>query len=72
MEQKTKQQTQSGILKYKIVIILAILPVVLALYTNGGNISGIITSLTSSVFPVAFTLLTWGIAVQQLVHLRKK
>jgi len=72
MEQKTKQQNQSSIMKYKTVIILAILPVVLALYANGGNISGIITSLTSSIFPVAFILLTWGIAVQQLVHLRKK
>ena len=72
MTQQVQNTTKSSILKYKTVIALVILPVLLALYVNGGNISGIITSLTSSVFPVAFTLLTWGIAVQQLVHIRRK
>jgi len=72
MTQQVQNTTKSSILKYKTVIALVILPVLLALYANGGNISGIITSLTSSIFPVAFTLLTWGIAVQQLVHMRRK
>jgi hypothetical protein len=72
MTQQVQNTTKSSILKYKTAIILAILPVVLALYANGGNASGIITTLSSGVFPVAFTLLTWGIAVQQLVHNRKK
>ena len=72
MAQQLQNKTQSSVVKYKTVIALALLPVVLALYVNGGNISGIITSLTSSVFPVALTALSWGIAVQQFVHIRKK
>ena len=72
MAQQLQNKTQSSVVKYKTVIALALLPVVLALYVNGGNISGIITSLTNSVFPVALTALSWGIAVQQFVHIRKK
>jgi hypothetical protein len=53
-------------------MILAILPVVLAMYANGADISGLLTTLTSGVFPIAFTSLSWGIAIQQLVHLRRK
>ncbi len=70
--QVQKQYGKSSIAKYKMVIILAILPVVLAMYTNGAEISGLLTTLTSGIFPVAFTLLSWGIAVQQLVHIRRK
>ncbi len=72
MTQQLKNTTKSSILKYKTVIALVIIPVLLALYVNGGNASGIITTLTSGVFPVAMTLFTWGIAVQQLVHMRRK
>ncbi len=72
MTQQLKNTTKSSILKYKTVIALVILPVLLALYVNGGNASGIITTLSSGVFPVAMTLFTWGIAVQQLVHMRRK
>ena len=72
MAQQLQNKTKSSILKYKTVIALALLPVVLALYVNGGNVPGIITTLTSGVFPVAMTSLSWGIAVQQLVHNRKK
>ncbi len=72
MTQQVQNTTKSSILKYKTVIALVILPVLLALYVNGGNASGIITTLTSGVFPVAMTLFAWGIAVQQLVHVRRK
>jgi hypothetical protein len=67
-----KQHGTSSIAKYKYVMILAILPVVLAMYANGADISGLLTTLTSGVFPIAFTSLSWGIAIQQLVHLRRK
>jgi hypothetical protein len=67
-----KQHGESSIAKYKYVMILAILPVVLAMYANGADISGLLTTLTSGVFPIAFTSLSWGIAIQQLVHLRRK
>jgi hypothetical protein len=70
--QVQKQHGKSSIAKYKMVIILAILPVVLAMYANGADISGLLTTLTSGVFPIAFTSLSWGIAIQQLVHLRRK
>jgi len=72
MTQQLQNTTKSSILKYKTVIALVIIPVLLALYVNGGNASGIITTLTSGVFPVAMTLFTWGIAVQQLVYIRRK
>ena len=67
-----EKQSVSSIAKYKIALILAILPVALALYANSGNISGIIQTMTSGVFPVAFTTLTWGLAVQQIMQQRKK
>jgi len=67
-----KQHGISSITKYKYVMILAILPVVLAMYANGADISGLLATLTSGVFPIAFTSLSWGIAIQQLVHLRRK
>ena len=72
MTQQLQNQTKSSIQKYKTVIALVLLPVVLALYVNGGNVPEIITTLTSGVFPVAMTTLSWGIAVQQLVHVRRK
>jgi hypothetical protein len=67
-----KQHGTSSNAKYKYVMILAILPVVLAMYANGADISGLLATLTSGVFPIAFTSLSWGIAIQQLVHLRRK
>ncbi len=72
MTQQPQNTTKSSILKYKTIIALVIIPVLLALYVNGGNASGIITTLTSGVFPVAMTLFTWVIAVHQLVHIRRK
>jgi len=72
MTQQVQNKTRSSIIKYKTVIALALLPVVLALYVNGGNASEIITTLSSGIFPVAMTLFSWGIAVQQLVHMRRK
>jgi hypothetical protein len=72
MEQIEKQHGQSSLSKYKAVIVLTILPVVLALFANGVDIMGILPTLTSGIFPIAFTLLSWGIAVQQLVHIRRK
>ena len=69
MEQK---QGESSISKYKTVIILAILPVILALYANSVNVSEIPQTISNGMYPVAFTLLSWGIAVQELMHIRKK
>ena len=76
-EQKMSNQIQekkavSSISKYMTVLILAILPVAFSLYANSGNVSGIIQTLTSGIFPVAFTALTWGLAVQQIMQIRKK
>ena len=72
MKQIEKQYGQSSLLEYKTVIALTILPVVLALFANGVDIMGILPTLMSGIFPIAFTLLSWGIAVQQLVHIKRK
>jgi len=67
-----EKKNQSSISKYKTVLILAILPVALSLYANSGNISGVLQTLSSGVFPVAFVALSWGMAVQQIIQIRKK
>ena len=67
-----QKQGKSSISKYKTVIILAILPVILALYANSVNVSEIPQTISSGLYPVAFTILSWGIAVQELMHIRKK
>ena len=67
-----QKQGESSISKYKTVIILAILPVILALYANSVNVSEIPQTVSSGIYPVAFTILSWGIAVQELMHIRKK
>ena len=71
-EQFQKKQSVSSIAKYKYVIILVILPVVLAMYANRADISRLLPTLTNGVFPIAFTVLSWGIAIQQLVHIKRK
>jgi hypothetical protein len=53
-------------------LILALLPVALALYANSVNIAEIPQSISSGVYPVAFTLLSWGMAIQQLIQIKKK
>lgn len=54
------------------VVVLALLPIVLAAYSNNGmSIQGISSVLASGVFPIGFTLLSWGIAVKLALTLRK-
>ena len=71
-KQLHEKKSESSIAKYKFVLILAILPVALALYANSGNLSGIVQTMTSGVFSVAFTALTWGLAIQQIMQIKKK
>jgi hypothetical protein len=71
-DQIHEKKSGSSIAKYKTVLILAILPVILALYANSVNMAGIFQTLSSGVFPVAFTALSWGIAAQQLIQIKKK
>ena len=71
-KQISEKKIESSISKYKTVLILAILPVALSLYANSGNFSGILQTITSGVFPVAFTALSWGIAVHQIMQIKKK
>ena len=69
--QVQKQHNESSISKYKTPIALVILPVVLALYANSGNVGEIPSTLTSGIFPIAFTMLSWGIAAKLVHKLRK-
>ena len=71
-DQIHEKKSESGIAKYKTVLILAILPVILALYANSVNMAGVFQTLSSGVFPIAFTTLSWGIAIQQLIKIQKK
>lgn len=64
-------QNTSGISKYKSVIALVSLPVALALIANNFDIQSIPTVLTSGVFTVGFTLLSWGMAARLAYKLRK-
>jgi hypothetical protein len=54
------------------VIGLAVLPIVLAAYSsNGMSVQAIPSVLSSGVFPIGFTLLSWGIAAKIGLKLRK-
>jgi hypothetical protein len=51
---------------------LAVLPIALAAYSNNGlSIQTIPSVLSSGVFPVGFTLLSWGLAAKIGLKLRK-
>ena len=62
---------ESSISRYKFVIALVLLPVALALYTTGMELSSVPAALTSGVFPIGFTLMSWGIAAKLVQNLRK-
>jgi hypothetical protein len=54
------------------VIGLAVLPIALAAYSNGGmSVNAIPSVLSSGVFPIGFTLFSWGIAAKLALQLRK-
>jgi len=69
---QTKQEGLSATRKKVGVVGLAILPIVMAAYSsNGFSIQGIASVLSSGVFPIGFTLLSWGIAAKIGLNLRK-
>jgi len=53
------------------VIGLAVLPIVLAVYSNNGGIQAIPSVLASGVFPIGLTVLSWGLAAKLGLKLRK-
>jgi len=54
------------------VIGLAALPVVAAMYSSGGMaLEQVPQILTSGVFPIGFTVFSWGIAAKMALKLRK-
>jgi len=61
----SKRQQKMG------VIGLAVLPIVLAVYSNNGGIQEIPSVLSSGVFPIGFTALSWGLAAKLGLKLRK-
>jgi len=69
---QTKQDGSSTVQKKLVVIGLAVLPIALAAFSNNGiSINEIPSILTSGVFPIGFTLLSWGLAVKLGLKLRK-
>ncbi|MGI0069541.1 MAG: hypothetical protein ACREA3_10540 [Nitrosotalea sp.] len=69
---ETKQDGTSTTRRKLSVVGLAVLPIVLAIYSNNGvSIQGIPSVLSSGVFPIGFTLLSWGIAAKLALQLRK-
>ena len=69
--QVIRQKSGSVISRYKSPIAMAVLPVAIALFTNSGDITNVPSVLTSGVFPIGFTLLSWGIAAKLAYKLRK-
>ena len=70
----TELQNQHGALtvqKKVTVIGLAALPIALAAYSNGISVQGISLALTSGVFPISLTLLSWGLAAKIGLKFRK-
>jgi hypothetical protein len=69
------QKNQTGALtvqKKMTVIGLAALPIALAAYSNNGiSVQGISSALTSGVFPIGLTLLSWGLAAKIGLKIRK-
>jgi hypothetical protein len=70
MAQEQQTQQKSSISKYLIPLILVVMPVAIALGQDT-TISGIIPAMTGSAYPIAFTLLSWGIAAK-LIHDSRK
>jgi len=69
---ETKQDGTSTTQNKVGVVGLAVLPIALAVYSNSGiSFSEIPSILTSGVFPIGFTLLSWGLAVKLGLKLRK-
>jgi hypothetical protein len=69
---EAKQDNASTIQRKLTVVGLAVLPIVLAVYSNNGmSIQGISSTLSNGVFPIGFTLLSWGIAAKLALKLRK-
>lgn len=68
----TNQDGALTVKKKVTVIGLAILPIALAAYSNNGiSVQGISSVLTSGVFPLGFTLLSWGLAAKIGLKIRK-
>ena len=68
---KTTQHGALTVQKKVTVIGLAILPIALAAYSNGISFQGISSVLASGVFPIGFTLLSWGLAAKIVLKNRK-
>jgi len=66
-----QQQSRKSISKYFAAIILAILPVALALSEPQTTLSGVIPAMTSGAYPLAFTALSWGLVVKLVLDSRK-
>jgi len=71
-ELQTNQKSALTVQKKMTVIGLAALPIALAAYSNNGiSVQGISSALTSGVFPIGLTLLSWGIAGKIGLKIRK-
>jgi len=69
---ETKQNGVSTAQRKLTVVGLAVLPIILAVYSNNGvSLQGISSTLSSGVFPIGFTLLSWGIAAKLALKSRK-
>ena len=68
IQEKTSENTKTKLG----VIGLVALPIVAAMYSSGSMaLEQVPQILTSGVFPIGFTLFSWGIAVKMAMKLRK-
>ena len=71
-ELQTNQKSALTVQRKITVIGLAALPLALAAYSNNGiSVQGISSALTSGVFPIGLTLLSWGLAAKIGLKIRK-
>ncbi len=65
-------QNNASKTKSKIGVIgLVVLPIALAVYSNNGAVQQIPSVLSNGIFPIGFTLLSWGLAAKLGLKLRK-
>ena len=67
---QVQKQHKSSVSKYLVPLILVVLPVAIAI-GQSADIAGILPTMTGSAYPIAFTLLSWGIAAKLVHDMRK-
>ena len=69
---QVNKKRETLVLKYRVPLALAALPVAVALYVSELDYAAIPTILSSGIFPITTTVLSWGLAAKLAYSLRQK